>query len=962
MRKAMKHTSRICTLIAIVCLFVIGSASLTFAGSESFSARDKAALYKTQKILDAMKTGHVSDELLIRFKKGSDEKTKNRILKKLGATVVETYPNSGVYLVQLPAGLTPRQARNSVKGDAGVHKAEPNYIIRTASLPIPNDTYFSQLYGLYNYGQTGGTPGADIKAPAAWTITTGSPSVVVAVIDTGVDYTHPDLAANMWVNSGEIAGNGIDDDGSGYADDIYGFFTSDQTSDPMDTLGHGTHVAGTIGAVGNNTQGVIGVSPQVRIMALKSMLAGGYGVVSDAVRAIDYLIAMKQRGVNVRVINASWYADTAEFPTALYEAVRAARDNNIVFVVAAGNNGQDIDATPAYPASFDLENVITVAALDHNDNLASFSNYGATKVHVAAPGVNIYSTTPGGAYNYKSGTSMAAPHVTGLVALMAAQYPQYTYQQIRSKMLSTVDTLPNLQGRVLTTGRVNAWKALSGSDTGSAAVQLVSPVGGETWTTGEVRTINWSAADDIGVARVDLSYSVDGGNSWTPIVAGLKNEGVCGWTVPDTASASALVKVEAYDAAGNKGTATSAGYFTIVRSATVPQDTTPPSVTLTSLTGGQTVTGSDSTNITWSASDNVGVVRVDLYFSMDSKNYSWTQIAQGVPNSGFYHWTIPYTYTSTAKVKVVAWDAAGNSNSAISRTVFTIVRGTAPASDSSAPSATLSYPNGGELWRVGETKTIGWEARDDRAVTRVNLFYSVDGGSTWTILATGLPNLSPYSLIVPSVPSVATNALVKVEAYDAANNRGQAVSSGYFTIRPNNIPPTAYAGADQTVSAGTTVTLDGSLSTDPDDGVASYLWTQTSGTPVPLSNPAAMKPTFVAPSASGAVLTFLLTVADWAGQTSSASCMVTVGGSTTTGSIKVRTLTKTGAVRANVWVQVVPQSGSYTASQKTDYRGEALFANLPSGTYTVGRQGTMGYTDKRTVTVTTGEVLVEYRY
>jgi subtilisin family serine protease len=962
MRKTMINASRICTLTAIVCLLVIVSASLAFAGSESFSARDKASLYKTQKILNAVQTGHVSDELLIRFKKGADDKTKNRILKKLGATIVETYPNSGVYLLQLPAGLTPKQARDYVKGDAGVHKAEPNYVIRTSSLPIPNDTYFSQLYGLYNYGQTGGTPGADIKAAAAWTITTGSPSVVVALIDTGVDYSHPDLAANMWVNSGEIAGNGVDDDGNGYADDIYGFFTSDQSADPMDTVGHGTHVAGTIGAVGNNSQGVIGVSPQVRIMALKSMLAGGYGVVSDAVRAIDYLIAMKQRGVNVRVINASWYADTAEFPTALYEAVKAARDNNIVFVVAAGNNAQDIDATAAYPASFDLENVITVAALDHNDNLASFSNYGATRVHVAAPGVNIYSTMPGGSYTYKNGTSMAAPHVTGLVALMAAQYPQYTYQQIRSKILSTVDTLPNLQGRVLTAGRINAWKALSGSDTGAASIQIVSPVGGETWTSGEVRTINWTAADDIGVARVDLSYTLDGGNSWTSIIQGLKNDGTCSWTVPNTSSTSALVKVEAYDAAGNKGAAMSAGFFTIVLGSTVPQDTTSPSVTLTSLTGGQTVTGNDSANITWRATDNVGVVRVDLYFSIDSKNYAWTQIAQGVPNSGFYHWSIPYTYSSTSKVKVVAYDAAGNSNSAMSRTVFNIVRGTTPASDSTAPSVTLSYPNGGELWRVGETKTIGWEARDDRAVTRVNLYYSVDGGSTWNILATGLPNSSPYSLIVPSVTSVATNALVKVEAYDAANNKGSATSSGYFTIQPLNIPPTANAGADQTVSAGTTVTLNGSLSTDPDDGIASYQWAQTSGNPVTLSNPAAANPTFVAPNATGAVLTFLLTVADYAGQTSSASCMITVGGSTTTGSIKVRTLTKTGTVRSGVWVQVVPQSGGYAASQKTDYKGEALFANLPSGTYTVSRQGTMGYTDNRIVNVTTGVVTVEYKY
>ena len=319
---------------------------------------------------------------------------------------------------------------------------------------LPNDPAFGNLWNLENTGQAGGKVDADIDASAAWDVTTGSSKVVVAVIDTGIDYNHPDLAANIWINPGEIPGDGIDNDGNGFVDDVRGWDFANNDANPMDDNGHGTHVAGTIGAVGNNGIGISGVNWNVSLMPLKFLAANGSGYTSDAIAAINYATMMRQRGENVRVSNNSWAG--ADNDPWLKSSIQAAGNAGILFVAAAGNSGVNIDVKPTYPASFNLDNVLTVAATDKNDALASFSNFGVNSVDLAAPGVNIYSTMRNNAYATMSGTSMAAPAVTGAAALAWSVVPDADYHAVRNAILAGVDPLASLTGKVATGGRLNA--------------------------------------------------------------------------------------------------------------------------------------------------------------------------------------------------------------------------------------------------------------------------------------------------------------------------------------------------------------------------------------------------------------------------------------------------------------------------------------------------------------------------
>ena len=334
-----------------------------------------------------------------------------------------------------------------------VSSCSQDFLITTDA--TPNDPDFTKLWGL--------SSNSGINAPAAWDISTGSRDVVVAVIDTGADYTHRDLANNMWVNSNEIAGNGIDDDGNGYIDDIYGIDSANGDSDPMDDNGHGTHVSGTIGAVGNNSLGVIGVNWDTRIMPLKFLTASGSGALSGAITAIDYAASMKRRGVPIRVINASWGG--GGYSQALNNAIARLRDLDIIFVAAAGNEANDNDANPAYPASYDLSNVVSVAAIDPNHNIASFSNYGASSVDIAAPGTSILSTFPGNSYRELSGTSMATPHVVGALALLLSHEPNLSADAAIARLLASGTQLSSLQGVVSTSRMLNAAQLLSNTTT-----------------------------------------------------------------------------------------------------------------------------------------------------------------------------------------------------------------------------------------------------------------------------------------------------------------------------------------------------------------------------------------------------------------------------------------------------------------------------------------------------------------
>ncbi|HZI61294.1 MAG TPA: S8 family peptidase [Pyrinomonadaceae bacterium] len=344
-----------------------------------------------------------------------------------------------------------------------VEYAEENFEISLSEavdssiVPVfPRDPQFIEQWALANSGQRGGKEGADISAPLAWGVTTGSQEVVVAVLDTGVDYKHEDLEPNMWTRPASM--EAYQDDQLGPVDDERGFNAIVNESDPMDDNGHGTHCAGIIGAEGENDLGIAGVNWKVRIMPLKFMNAGGSGTTKDAIEAINYAINRKKAGVNVRIISASW--GSTQRSRALEDVIRKAYEADILFVAAAGNSSVNNDRMPHFPSSYNVPNVVSVAALDRNDQLAKFSNWGVKSVAIGAPGVDILSTWLGNAYEEKSGTSMATPVVAGVAALIVAEHPRMAVDDVRKKLLASTDPIVALKGKTVTGGRINAAKAL----------------------------------------------------------------------------------------------------------------------------------------------------------------------------------------------------------------------------------------------------------------------------------------------------------------------------------------------------------------------------------------------------------------------------------------------------------------------------------------------------------------------
>ncbi|MGD9691664.1 MAG: S8 family peptidase [Phycisphaerales bacterium] len=338
-----------------------------------------------------------------------------------------------------------------------VQFAEPDHTYHLFATPA--DTYYSLLWGLHNAGQTvAGDPGVadrDIDGPEAWDIITTT-TMPIAVCDSGLRRTHEDITGNLWTNPGEIAGNGIDDDGNGYVDDTQGWDFYFNDNDPNDGNGHGTHVAGTIGAKGNNSKGVTGVNWNCKLVSLRIANASGSISSSAAISAINYCVAK-----GIKVSNHSWGG--GGYSQSMFNTISAARTAGHLVIAAAGNGGADgvgdnNDSIPQYPASYNLDNIISVAAVNNDGNLASFSNFGATSVDLAAPGVLIAScySTNNTSYVYLDGTSMATPHVTGVAALVWTRYPAWTYSQVRSRILSSVMPLSSLSGKCATGGLLNA--------------------------------------------------------------------------------------------------------------------------------------------------------------------------------------------------------------------------------------------------------------------------------------------------------------------------------------------------------------------------------------------------------------------------------------------------------------------------------------------------------------------------
>ncbi|HEX3251608.1 MAG TPA: S8 family peptidase [Pyrinomonadaceae bacterium] len=402
-------------------------------------------------------------EVLVKFKSGVSDDAIEALTNRLHDRVEDRIENAdGVEAIDDLDNADATSVAAEYNRLPEVEYAEPNYEIKLEEnegplVPVlPRDPQFEDQWALSNSGQRGGKKGADISAPLAWSKTTGSEDVVVAVLDTGVDYNHEDLAANMWTRPDSLAP--YHDNELGTIDDVNGFNAVDNATDPMDDNGHGTHCAGIIGAEGENDLGIAGVNWKVQIMPLKFMNAGGSGTTKDAIEAINYAIERKKAGVNVRIISASW--GSTQRSRALEAVIRKAYENDILFVAAAGNSSTDNDRIPHYPSSYNVPNVISVAALDRHDQLASFSNFGAKSVAIAAPGVDILSTWLGNAYEEKSGTSMATPVVSGVAALVLAEKPRMSVDDLRKKLMASTDPIVALKGKTVAGGRINAAKAL----------------------------------------------------------------------------------------------------------------------------------------------------------------------------------------------------------------------------------------------------------------------------------------------------------------------------------------------------------------------------------------------------------------------------------------------------------------------------------------------------------------------
>jgi subtilisin family serine protease len=484
-----------------------------------------------------------------------------------------------------------------------VEYVEPNYIIHVDA--TPSDPSFSSLWGLNNTGQIGGLPGADIEAPAAWDLTTGSASVAVGVLDSGIDYNHPDLSPNVWSAPAAftvtLAGRTLTCPAGSHGFNALAF-----TCDPADDFGHGTHVAGTIGAAGNNGLGVTGVNWTTRLVPIKFLDANGSGTTAGAVNGIYFLIqanlafANTATPLNVRVLSASWGGSGAS--QALLDAINWANAYNMLFVAAAGNSGVNTDISPNFPSCYGSANMISVAATDAADQRPSFSNYGASTVDLGAPGVNILSTTRGGTYGYMSGTSMATPHVSGVAALTLANCNLDT-AALRDLLLRTAEPVASLAGVTVTGGRLNAWRALRGCSSSPSftlsttpAAQSAAPNTGATYSVNVAPQSGFSGAVTLSVSGLPTGVTASFGTN--PI-----------WITSSAAASSSLtLLVGATAVAGTYAATVTAASGGLVQRTTITLTITASAFgfSLTAAPGSQPVTAGNAANYSVTVTPDAG--------------------------------------------------------------------------------------------------------------------------------------------------------------------------------------------------------------------------------------------------------------------------------------------------------------------------------------------------------------------
>lgn len=656
-------------------------------------------------LTDADLPEHVPNRVLVVFRPGAPQAAREAFVLRSGCVLNRHNSSPHFIILEIPPALVQQGAsvtaamREFVR-DPAVFAADPDYIRRT--MARPNDTQFGELWGMHNIGQTvqgqRGTADADIDAVEAWDVTPGDPTIRVAVVDTGVDYNHVDLAANI---ARDAQGNLIGTDTEGQDD-----------NDPMDTDGHGTHVAGTIGAVGNNSEGVTGVCQRVAIMPIRA--GGGSFASSDLIQAYDF--AMNN---GARVINAS----LGGYGVGTADRQAAARIHNagILFVAAAGNDTNDNDVRPAYPASFSSEfnTVIAVAATDNRDQIASFSNYGLRNVNIGAPGVSILSTRLSGGYEYLQGTSMAAPHVAGAAGLVLATSRNLAAAELRTRLESTGDANSALTGRTTSGRRLNVFNAIR-------IFQLTDPNGGEAARVGSNVSITWDSKGFPTTNRVKIDLSRDGGLTYPETLAAAEiDDGQFDWTVTGPLSDQCRVRITASLDITQKDA--SDADFRIVDG----------SLDVDAPNGGEIFLYGQTVDIEWTALDFAGpadnpTVNIDL--SRDG-GATWAQLFTNTPNDGIESWTATAPATPDALIRVTA--VAFPEFTDESDDVFEIRE---------PPSVTLTHPNGGETFVEGRPTTITWDSTG--VVDDVRIELSRNGGITYETLFPQVPNIGELDWVV----------------------------------------------------------------------------------------------------------------------------------------------------------------------------------------------------------------------
>ncbi len=521
--------------------------------------------------------------LLVQFRNDASDDAKDSCCRKVGLGAIDKYKIvDGLALIHVASG-DPVAAMAEIVADPTVIRASLNYIVTTQI--TPNDPLFGNTWGMNNTASQLN----DIDAPQAWDIYTGDPNYRVAVIDTGIDFNHPDLQGNIWVNPGEIANDGIDNDGNGYIDDVRGWNFVTNTNNPQDGNGHGTHVSGTIAARGNNGIGVAGVAWNAKIVPLKFLSDTGSGTTANAIKAIDYCTSN-----GIKLSNNSWGGGL--FDSLLLQAITNAGAADHLFIAAAGNSALNIDVSLSYPASYNLSNMVNVASTTNTGGLSNFSNYGVGTVHVGAPGSNVFSTWPialtvlgqPNGYNSISGTSMAAPHVTGLAALLRGKMPGWTATQVRSAILGSTKPLTSLAGKVSREGIISAYNALAATNTETipptvAATRNPTTANAAGWNNVNV-TVTVTGTDNVGGSGVrDIRYTLNAGTTVT----------VPGATTNIARTTDGIATI-AYWATDNSNNASAVG------SMTVRVDKTAPVTTITATPGATStsvvISGTDATS------------------------------------------------------------------------------------------------------------------------------------------------------------------------------------------------------------------------------------------------------------------------------------------------------------------------------------------------------------------------------